>query len=353
MSKNRKKKTGLQIAIKVISIILIIMIVLVLAMFAGGWIYINSLIGKVQQEQIDINQIGIDEQSEKILKNYRNIALLGVDSREDTYETYNNRSDCIIIASINEETKDVKLFSVYRDTYLLLNENGVEKLDKVTHAYVFGGAQNTLYALNTNLDLNIKEYVTVNFEAVMDAVDAIGGVSINLTNEEVKLINTGANIHYKELNRTPRTITKSGMQTLDGPQVLTYSRIRSTDGGDLKRTERMRNVLEAMVNKAKTLDIGKLTNLVNLLLPKISTNLSTNDIISLVPTLLKINLTDNFGWPYKTEGITLDRWYGVPITLESNVIRLHQELFKDEDYELPEEIKKISDQIVAKTGYKE
>ena len=129
MSKNkRKKKTPLQIAIKAIIIILIILIVGLLAIVAGGWTYINSIIGGMKQEQIDESQIGIDQETIENLKNYRNIALLGVDTREDNYEAYNNRSDCIIIASINEKTGEVKLMSVYRDTYLQIRENGEDKL---------------------------------------------------------------------------------------------------------------------------------------------------------------------------------------------------------------------------------
>ena len=157
MKKTKAKKTPLQKAIKFLSILIIVLIISVIALVAGGWTYINSLIGGMNQEQIDESQIGIDEQNEENLKNYRNIALLGVDTRNDNYETYNNRSDCIIIASINERSGDVKLISVYRDTYLQIRENGKDKLDKVTHAYAFGGAQNTLLALNTNLGLNIKE----------------------------------------------------------------------------------------------------------------------------------------------------------------------------------------------------
>ena len=353
MKKNKTKKTPLQKAIKIISIIIIILVITLVAAFAGGWTYINSLIGGMNQEQIDESQIGIDKETEENLKNYRNIALLGVDTRNDNYETYNNRSDCIIIASINERSGDVKLISVYRDTYLQIKEYGKDKLDKVTHAYSFGGAQNTLLALNTNLDLNIKEYVTVNFDAVIEAVDALGGITINIASDEIQYIND----YIKSLNelfkRSSKRITKAGEQNLDGIQALAYSRIRYTTGGDYKRTERMRTVLEAMVSKAKTLGLSQLINLVNLLIPKISTNLSSGDIISLIPTLLKVNFTESIGWPYTTKGITFDRWYGVPTTLESNVIKFHKEIFGNENYTLPEEIKTISDQIVSKTGYKE
>ena len=307
----------------------------------------------MNQEQIDESQIGVSSKSEENLKNYRNIALLGVDTRKDNYETYNNRSDCIIIASINEKNGDVRLISVYRDTYLQVKEYGKDKLDKITHAYSFGGAQNTLLALNTNLDLNIKEYVTVNFDAVIEAVDALGGVTINVTNEEIKYINDYIKSLNQLLNRSAKNITKAGQQNLNGIQALAYSRIRYTEGGDYKRTERMRDVLEAMASKAKNLGIGQLINLINLLVPKISTNLSTGDIISLVPTLINGNFTESMGWPYNTKGVTFDLWYGVPVTLESNVIKMHKEIFNDTDYEVSETVKKISDEIVSKTGYKE
>ncbi len=352
-NKKKKEKTLLQKFIKVIFILIIILIVCLIAVTAGGWTYINSLISGMHQEQIDESQIGVNKQSEENLKDYRNIALLGVDTRKDSYETYNNRSDCIMIASINEKSGDVKLISVYRDTYLQIKENGKDKLDKATHAYSFGGAQNTLLTLNRNLDLNIKEYVAVNFDAVVETVDALGGVKINVTKEEIKYINDYIKSLNELLGRSSKKITKSGEQNLDGIQALAYSRIRYTNGGDYKRTERMRDVLEAMATKAKTLGIGQLMNLVNLLVPKVSTNLSTGDIVSLIPTLLNGNFTDSMGWPYKSEGITFDLWYGIPVTLESNVVKLHKEVFNDEDYKLPDTVKKISDEIVSKTGYKE
>lgn len=353
MSKRvKKQKTKLQKAIKVIVIILIILVVLIGAVVAGGWTYISSMLGSMNKEEIDENAIGISESTLESLKGYRNIALLGIDSRADDYGL-GNRSDCIIIASINQSTNDVKLVSVYRDTYLQIVENGTKRLDKVTHAYSYGGAQNALLALNTNLDLNIKEYVTVNFDAVILAVDTLGGVSINIDSQELKYINSYIDALIKTSGKSSKHITTTGTQVLDGVQAVAYSRIRYTDGGDYKRTERMRTVIEAMVAKAKTLGIGKLTSFVNTILPKISTNMSSGDILSLVPTLAKINFSNSLGWPYTTKGITLDLWYGIPTTLESNVVKLHKEIFEEDDYVIPEEIKNISDQIVTKTGYRE
>ena len=350
---NKKvKKTGVQKAIKVIAIIFIVLIVLCAAAIAGGWTYINSMLGEMNKETIDQNAIGIDEATANQLKGYRNIALLGIDSRADDYGL-GNRSDCIIIASINQETKDVKLISVYRDTYLQIEENGKKVLDKVTHAYSYAGAQNTLLALNTNLDLNIKEYVTVNFDAVIAAVDALGGVTIDIDSSELKYINSYIDATSQSSGVSSKHVTTTGKQTLDGVQAVAYSRIRYTDGGDYKRTERMRTVVEAMVAKAKTLGVTKLINVANTILPKVSTNISKGEILGLVPDLMSVNFSNSMGFPYTTKGITMDRWYGIPTTLESNVIKLHKEIFNDEDYTIPDTIKTISDQIVKKTGYTE
>ena len=156
--------------IKKVLLTIFVVFLMILAILAGiaTW-FIQNKLGKIQKENIDENEIGISEQIQEELSDYRNIALLGIDSRADDYGL-GNRSDCIIIASINQKTKEVRLISVYRDTYMQVEENGYARLDKVTHAYSYGGAQNALKALNTNLDLNITEYITVNFDAVEYAV---------------------------------------------------------------------------------------------------------------------------------------------------------------------------------------
>ena len=344
-SKNKPKKK-MNKALKVILIILVIIIVVVAAVVAAGW----GMISEMQDESIDENAIGLNDETVQELSEYRNIALLGIDSRQDDYGL-GNRSDCIIIASINKSTNDVKLISVYRDSYLQLNEKGKTTLDKVTHAYSYGGAQNTLLALNTNLDLNIKEYLTVNFDTVVLAVDALGGVDIDITSDELKYLNSYIDATSQSSGVKATHITSAGKQKLSGVQAVAYSRIRYTAGGDYKRAERMRTVVQAMVTKAKSLSATQLISVANKILPHVSTNISNSEIISLAPTLAKMNFSTSIGWPYETKGITLDRWYGVPVTLESNVIRLHKEVFNDSDYTLPDNIKKISDSIVAKTGY--
>lgn len=339
-------------AFKIFLRIFIAIIVIVLGIAIAGYSFIHNKLNKMKTEHIDETAIGISEETKDALKEYRNIALLGIDSRADDYGT-GNRSDCIMIASINEKTKKVKLISVYRDTYVYVTENGTKKLDKITHAYSYGGAQNTLKSLNEALDLNITEYVTVNFDAVIVAVNALDGVEIDITNEELKYINSYIDATSESSGVKSSHITKAGKQKLDGVQAVAYSRIRYTAGGDYKRTERMRTVVMAMMAKAKTLNISQLNKLADTVLPRVSKNIGNNDIIALIPSVMSFDITENLGWPYETKGITLDIWYGIPVTLESNVVKLHKELFGQENYEVSETVKEMNDAIIKKTGYTE
>lgn len=345
-----KKKKKMNPVLKVFLIILLILVILIVGVLCAGYMFVNGKINKLQTENIDVTEIGISEENAERLEGYRNIALLGIDTRADDY-SLGNRSDCIIIASLNEKTGGVKLISVYRDTYVYVEENGNKKLDKITHAYSYGGPQNTLKSLNEALDLNITEYVTVNFDAVIAAVDALGGVSINIDSEELKYINSYIDATSQSSGISSSHVTKTGTQTLNGVQAVAYSRIRYTEGGDYKRAERMRTVVMAMLEKAKTLSIGELNNFADTILPRISTNITAGDIWGLVPTLATIKVGESIGWPYKTEGITLDRWYGVPVTLESNVEQLHKEVFGQEEYEVSETVKEMSKAIINRTGY--
>lgn len=337
-------------ALKIIGIILLIILVAIVILAGVAVGFVANKLGKINVEEINEEEVGITVKTKEELSGYRNIALLGIDSREDDYGL-GNRSDCIIIASLNEKTKDIKLISVYRDTYLQLEEKGKTVLDKVTHAYSYGGAQNTLKALNTNLDLNITEYVTANFDAVIAAVDAVGGVTINVDEDEVKYINKYITDLEKETSNRNQTslISKSGNQTLTGAQALAYARIRYTAGGDFKRTERMRTVLEAMLSKVKTLSIGKINKLVDDVFPKVSTNISATEILALVSSIASFNITESIGWPYKTTGTKTGIYYGVPTTLESNVLQLHKEVFGQQDYVVNDTIKEISEDIIKKT----
>ena len=329
--KQRKKKKKKSIFVRILLFLLILIIIFVVTAIATSLWFVNDKLDKLNYvNDVTKEDVSVDTQVDESLSEYRNIALLGIDTRDDTFT--GSRSDCIIIVSINNNTKDVKLLSVYRDTYLDIEGHG---LDKVTHAYAYGGPRLTLSTLNRNLDLNISEFVTVNFETVRTVVNAIGGVDITVTAAEASQISG---------------LSGAGTYTLDGAQALAYSRIRKIDT-DYQRTERMRTVLNAVFEKVKKLDLAQLNSLLDTVLPHLSTNISKDDIIALLPDLLSYNVTDSEGWPYETRGITLNLWYGIPVTLEENVKQLHENLFGEENYEPSETVKSISNQIIQKTGY--
>lgn len=334
-------------ALKIIGIIFLAIIIIIVTAILTGYFYLNSKLSQMKQVNIDENNLNVATQVEEKLTGYRNIALFGVDSRDSDLGK-GNRSDCIIIASINNDTKEINLVSVYRDTYVDIDGYG---LDKITHAYSYGGPELALKTLNKNLDLNIKEFVTVNFDAVADAVDALGGVDIRIEEDEISAINSAIKNTAKYTGLEAEYVENAGMQTLNGIQAVGYSRVRYTDGGDYRRTERMRTVIEAMFKKLKNKSIGEINSFADKILPEVYTNLEPNEVLSLTPHMLSYKMSESIGWPYKTRGITTDRWYGVPVTLEENVKQLHKEIFGEEDYTVSEIVKDINDAIISKTGY--
>lgn len=316
---------------KFLKILLIILIVIILIGIASIAIFLKSKLNKINYENVTANDIEINEGVEEILTGYTNIALLGLDARDNTFE--NSRSDCIMIISINNETKNVKIASVYRDTYLQIEGIG---LDKVTHAYAYGKAPLALSTLNTNLDLDITKYVTINFDSVVNIVDAIGGVEIEVTSAEATQI---------------PGISGAGTYNLTGAQSLAYGRIRKIDN-DYARTERMRTVVIKVFEKAKGLTYTQLNSLIDKLLPEVSTNISQKEILSYASKIATYNVIDNFGWPYNVRGYTGTAWYAAPVTLETNVKQLHESLFENEEYEVSETVKGISTKIINKTNYR-
>lgn len=332
---------------KVLGIIILILIILAIIAVASGYFFIRGKLDQMQQVDIDENNLNVSATVAENLSGYRNIAIYGVDSR-DSELGEGNRSDCIIIASINNDTKEIKLISVYRDTYVDIDGYG---LDKITHAYSYGGPELALKTLNENLDLNVTEFVTVNFDAVADAVNALGGVEINIQADEIDYLNSYLAETSRVTGLETEEITETGLQTLDGVQAVAYSRIRYTEGGDYRRTERMRTVIEAMFEKLQTKSLGEINDLADQILPEVYTNIEPNEIISLAPTIIQYEISDSIGWPYDVRGITTDRWYSVPVTLELNVQQLHEEAFGEEDYTPSEVVQDISDRIESETGY--
>jgi len=315
---------------RVILIFFIILLSLLIVVAGVGIGFYIDKMNKIDYVDIPDDEIEVAVEVENKLDNYRNIVLFGIDSEAG----YAGRSDCVIILSLNEETNEVKMTSVYRDTYVKVDGYGYTKIN---HAYAYGGAKLAMNTLNKNLDLNIKEFVTINFGVVEDVVNAVGGVKIKVTAAEATQI-PGLN--------------SAGTYTLNGEQALAYGRIRKTDS-DYQRTERMRTVIEAVFNKVKKMSLTKLNKLVDKILPEVKTNIKMGQITEMLTILPSIKIGDSTGWPYETKGKTIDGvWYGVPKTLETSVKKLHQELFEDENYEVTETVKNISDTIIKKTGVK-
>ena len=278
-----------------------------------------------------------------------NIAFFGVDSREGQLGK-GTRSDSIMVCSIDMATHEVKLVSIFRDTYLNL---GNDSYNKCNSAYALGGPEQALSMINMNTDLYITDYVTVGFIGMIDAVDRLGGVDIEVTDEEVVYLNDYAMMMSQELDIPYTPVESPGMQTLNGLQATAYCRIRYTAGSDFKRAERQRDVLTAMLAKAKTVSFGALSNAVSAIMPNVSTSLSVDDFIKMMSIASDYEVTVSDGFPF--EGMRNGGTIGqkgscvVPTDLTKNVKHLHELLFEDAAYDPSDSIKRYSAKIKEDT----
>ncbi|MCD7955387.1 MAG: LCP family protein [Lachnospiraceae bacterium] len=331
MKKKKKKK-------RKIFWVLGILVLLVAAVGIAG----TALLGGLDRENLSDILINSGVTS----SGYRNIAIFGVDSREGELES-GTRSDTIIIASINNSSGDIKLVSVYRDTYL---DNTDGSYRKATEAYAHGGAALSVNMLNKNLDLDIEDYVTVDFEAVIEVVDELGGVEVTLDDEEVYWLNAYLVETSEVTGRSYTEVASSGTQTLTGIQAMAYCRIRYTTGWDYKRTERQRTVLTEILKKAQEQGVTGLLSVVNNMIPYISTSLSNTELITLATGISKYNIVDSQGFPFESTTATVSSADCViPQTLATNVAELH-ELLYGTSYTVSSTVQEISDNISAATG---
>ena len=321
-----------------------------------GILYVWSLWSKIDvQSDMEDSEAGINEdlgeETLDMLEGYTNIALFGLDNRGNgNYDRGN--SDVIMIASINNKTKEVRIVSVYRDTYLNV---GSGKYNKANSAYARGGAKAAVQMLNTNLDLNIKEYMCVDWGAVTEAVDALGGVEVDITEQERQLINEWVvEVDYYVGTNSPK-IKEAGLQLLNGAQATTYARLRKTAGNDFKRTSRQRIVLEAMLNKAKQSDIATLAKICEAVFDDVSTSLDLGEIIGLARHVKEYTIGSTSGFPFEmtTANLAQTNSTVVPIGLEDDVAMLHKYLFDTEDYQPSKTVQVISQAIMDKTGITE
>lgn len=321
-----------------------------------GVLYVWSVVGKIDFNPFSWADAGInaDLADDTLLKmdGYTNIALFGLDNRSSgDYDT--GHSDTIIIASIHNETREVRLVSVYRDTYLRVDSD--ESYSKANSAYYKGGAEQAVKMLNSNLDLNITEYACVDWAALVQAIDALGGVDIELTAQEAELINAYIAEIDAMMGTTSEAVHGEGVKTLTGAQATSYARIRNTAGDDFKRSSRQRIVLEAMLNKAKTANIKTLLEICNVVFDDISTSLELSEILGLAMHVQEYQIVSTTGFPFEMTTKQMPKIGDsvIPISLENNVEQLHLYLFGTEDYETSNTVGHISDTIIEKTGIDE
>lgn len=352
MSKTRKKKKG-----KKLGLILFIEVMVFLALLACfAWYYVNSKLDMmVEDDSIDKNEIDVsDAATDAMEEDYTTIALFGLDAREggDMTKSGVAHSDAIIIASIDNKTKEVRLASVYRDCFLELSNNS-NSTEKVTHAYIYGGPECSMETLNKNLDLNIKEYVAVDFKALTKAIDALGGVTIDVKSKEIDNLNHNLEEQVQVTGIYSEGVWSAGEQTLNGTQATAYARIRKVGNGDFERTQRQRAVITAMVKKAKQSDLSTLNNVIDEVFPLIATNISRKQILSLAKDLASYDLTNNIGFPLSntTPNLGSKGSVVVPANLLSNVENLHEFLYpNDNEYKPSSEVERISNAITNETG---
>ena len=224
--------------------------VVVLCLIVAGIIYVANIFSKLNTEEIKEEDIIVNEIPDTVGVGYTNFVLFGGDSRTGEV-TKNLNTDSIIIVSLNNETKEVKMVSVYRDTLLDVT-NG--KIKKCNSAYSSGGATQAINMLNMNLDLDIKKYVTVDFGAVADLVDMLGGIEVDVSVAEYKAVNKYIDETGQVAGKKAKHLTHGGLQKLDGVQATTYARIRKGVGDDYARTERQRLIIQKVAEKAMKSD---------------------------------------------------------------------------------------------------
>jgi len=350
MKKKKKSNLGWGIAL-IVELIVIILLVLGIAKNYISRTYNQVQIMEIKEEELGINE-DVPEEVREAMKGYTTIALFGVDSRDGSLGA-GNRSDAIMIASINNDTKEVKIVSIYRDT--LLEIQGDESFTtKINAAYAYGGPQCAVKTINTCLDLNITEYVTVNWEGLTRAIDALGGVTISVEADEINHLNNYVQDQILYNGIISDGVYETGNIKLNGVQATAYSRIRYTDNGDITRTERQREVLLAMVEEAKKADINTINNTIQAVFQSdsISTSITEKEMYELAKSLLSYQIKSTVGFPL------LYGYYDSPskgslviaVDLEENVKALHRYLFDIDSDVVSGSVSRITERLNAETG---
>ena len=352
MSKPRKKSKK----------ILFILEIVVLLLFIGGLFVYGQISAKL--DKIDIQETDLADQD--IVTNdqapqmtgYTTYALFGLDHRSKNEKLNTENSDTIIIASINNDTKAVKLVSVYRDTLLNVKD---DTYSKANSAYALGGPTNAVSMLNTNLDLNITEYVAIDFNALVTVVDCLGGLDIPLSYAEIVHMNnycvetseeTGKSYTPVELPDPKPEDEEAIVDTyhLNGVQATSYCRIRYTASLDMGRTERQRRVIQMIVDKAKKAGLSTIFDIMDQVFPMVKTSVSKTEILKMIPAMIGYSIDETTGFPNDYKFAQVKGSVIVPTTLESNVLKIHQFLYGDASYTPTQDVLNRSAQITNIAG---
>ena len=352
MSKPRKKSKK----------ILFILEIVVLLLFIGGLFVYGQISAKL--DKIDIQETDLADQD--IVTNdqapqmtgYTTYALFGLDHRSKNEKLNTENSDTIIIASINNDTKAVKLVSVYRDTLLNVKD---DTYSKANSAYALGGPTNAVSMLNTNLDLNITDYVAIDFDALVTVVDCLGGLDIPLSYAEIVHMNnycvetseeTGKSYTPVELPDPKPEDEEAIVDTyhLNGVQATSYCRIRYTASLDMGRTERQRRVIQMIVDKAKKAGLSTIFDIMDQVFPMVKTSVSKTEILKMIPAMIGYSIDETTGFPNDYKFAQVKGSVIVPTTLESNVLKIHQFLYGDASYTPTQDVLNRSAQITNIAG---
>lgn len=342
MKRVKEKKVRHKRKKRAIFLVVEVLILSVLSVVAYGMMKMDKI--NVQDIQTNVTNKNLN------LDDYTNVALFGLDARIG--ETDGVRSDTIIVASIDNKNKKINLISVFRDTFLQQKDG---TYDKANSAYAYGGAQEAVDMLNKNLDLDIEDYASVNFKALADVVDLLGGIEIELTLEEIGHLNNYS-VETSEvtgLSYTPLP-AEAGNYNLSGVQAVSYARIRYTDGGDFKRAERQRIVLEKIMQGLKKAGILKLNKIIDKVLPEVTTSLDMKQMLQMAEYLIEYDMGSTTGFPFENQTPDYISGYSgsyvVPVNLQANVEELHATLFAGKEYEPSETLVQISNEIIYMTG---
>ena len=342
----RQKRKMILFAVEIL-IILIMIAVLYLVMNKSGE---GPKVTYLDPDNLAIPSQVIESKEEGgKMHGYMNIALFGVDATSDKQLYKGSRSDSIMIANINMDTGDIKLVSIYRDTYLNIGD----EFRKCNAAYSFGGAEQAVKMLNMNLDMDITNFVTVGYRGLSKVIDGLGGIYIDVDSEELKHINNYQISICEVLKCDYTPVTETGYQLLNGLQATAYCRIRHTKGDDFQRAARQREVIQAIEEQAKKTDLVTLTNVFNDCIGDIYTSLDSNDILELLGNIANYRIVAEDGFPQPdmrgNANMGAKGACVIPTDLESNVVWLHQFLFGDDDYTVSDSVMEYNETIKADT----